>query len=67
MVDEARGNGCTSEVAFVRKRFSCSERIWENFRELWLWSWLLHWGLYLYLAGYSVGGGRGFATRRREL
>ena len=22
----------------------------KNFRELWLWSWLLHWGLYLYIA-----------------
>ncbi len=24
--------------------------VWDGFRGLWLWSWLLHWGLYLYVA-----------------
>ncbi len=38
-----------SEVAFVLKEVFLLRGVWENFRALWLWSWLLHWGLYLYL------------------
>ena len=38
-----------SEVAFVLKEVFLLRSVWENFRALWLWSWLLHWGLYLYL------------------
>jgi nitrate reductase gamma subunit len=38
-----------SEVAFVLKEVLLLRGVWENFRSLWLWSWLLHWGLYLYL------------------
>jgi nitrate reductase gamma subunit len=38
-----------SEVAFVLKEVLFLRTVWENFRALWLWSWLLHWGLYLYL------------------
>ena len=37
------------EVAFVLKEVFLFRGIWENFRGLWLGSWLLHWGLYLYL------------------
>ena len=29
--------------------------VWENFRALWLWSWLLHWGLYLYVIATLLG------------
>ncbi|MGC2109472.1 MAG: hypothetical protein WA655_08135, partial [Candidatus Korobacteraceae bacterium] len=32
------------EVAFVLKEVILLRGIWENFRGLWLWSWLLHWG-----------------------
>src|SRR5271166_2126606 len=38
-----------SEAAFVLKEVFLLRGVWENFRALWLWSWLLHWGLYLYL------------------
>src|SRR5664279_4994784 len=38
-----------SEVAFVLKEVFLLRAVWENFRALWLWSWLLHWGVYLYL------------------
>lgn len=38
-----------SEVAFVLAEVFLLRGVWENFRALWLWSWLLHWGLYLYL------------------
>ncbi len=38
-----------SEAAFVLKEVFLLRSVWENFRALWLWSWLLHWGLYLYL------------------
>ena len=38
-----------SEVAFVMKEVLLLKGVWENFRALWLWSCLLHWGLYLYV------------------
>ena len=38
-----------SELAFVVKEVLLLRGVWENFRGLWLWSWLLHWGLYLYV------------------
>src|ERR1039458_2393221 len=38
-----------SEVAFVLEEVLFLRSVWENFRALWLWSWLLHWGVYLYL------------------
>ena len=38
-----------SETAFVVKEVLLLRGVWENFRALWLWSWLLHWGLYLYV------------------
>ena len=41
--------GHTGEVAFMAKEVLLLRSVWENFRGLWLWSWLLHWGLYLYL------------------
>jgi nitrate reductase gamma subunit len=39
----------TSEVAFVLKEVFLLRGVWESFRGLWVWSWLLHWGLYLYV------------------
>ncbi len=39
----------SSEMAFVVKEVLLLKGVWENFRALWLWSWLLHWGLYLYV------------------
>jgi nitrate reductase gamma subunit len=38
-----------SEMAFVVKEVLLLRGVRENFRVLWLWSWLLHWGLYLYV------------------
>jgi nitrate reductase gamma subunit len=38
-----------SEVAFVLKEVLLLRGVWENFRALWPWAWLLHWGLYLYV------------------
>jgi nitrate reductase gamma subunit len=44
-----------SEVAFVVKEVLLLRGVWENFRALWLWSWLLHWGLYLYVIATLLG------------
>ncbi len=41
--------GHRGELAFMAREVLLLRSVWENFRELWLWSWLLHWGLYLYL------------------
>ena len=41
--------GRTGELAFMAKEILLLRSVWENFRGLWLWSWLLHWGLYFYL------------------
>ena len=41
--------GHAAELAFMGKEVFLLRSVWENFRGLWLWSWLLHWGLYLYL------------------
>jgi nitrate reductase gamma subunit len=58
--------GHKGELAFMAKEVLLLRSVWENFRGLWLWSWLLHWGLYLYLlvsalafgeAVLPVGGG----------
>jgi nitrate reductase gamma subunit len=40
--------GRSGELAFMAKEVFLLRSVWENFRGLWLWSWLLHWGLYLY-------------------
>jgi nitrate reductase gamma subunit len=44
-----RASSHKSEAVFVLKEVFLLRGVWENFRGLWLWSWLLHWGLYLYL------------------
>ena len=44
-----------SEVAFIVKEVLLLRGVWENFRALWLWSWLLHWGLYLYVIATLLG------------
>ncbi len=38
-----------NEPLFVVKEVLLLKSVYENFHELWLWSWLLHWGLYLYI------------------
>ena len=40
----------TGELAFMAQEVLLLHSVRKNFRELWLWSWLLHWGLYLYIA-----------------
>lgn len=37
------------EVAFIAKEVLLLQSVRNNFHDLWLWSWLLHWGLYLYI------------------
>src|ERR1035441_3090856 len=44
-----------SEVAFIVKEVLLLRGVWGNFRALWLWSWLLHWGLYLYVIATLLG------------
>ena len=46
---KTRGTSHKDEVAFILTEVFLLRGVWENFRALWLWSWLLHWGLYLYL------------------
>ena len=41
--------GHMDEAVFMAKEIFLLRSVWENFRALWLWSWLLHWGLYLYV------------------
>lgn len=43
------GTGGWSEVVFVLKEILFLQGVYESFRGLWVWSWLLHWGLYLYV------------------
>jgi nitrate reductase gamma subunit len=49
--------GHRAEVAFMAKEVLLLRSVWENFRGLWLWSWLLHWGLYLYVLAtlFAIG------------
>lgn len=37
-----------SQLSFALREVLLLKSVRQNFRELWLWSWLLHWGLYLY-------------------
>jgi len=38
------------QLCFALREVLLLKSVRESFRELWLWSWLLHWGLYLYTA-----------------
>jgi len=49
-----------SEMAFVLKEVLLLRGVWENFRALWPWSWLLHWGLYLYVLATLLAAGELF-------
>lgn len=44
-----------NEPLFVIKEVLLLKSVYENFHQLWLWSWLLHWGLYLYIATTALG------------
>jgi nitrate reductase gamma subunit len=46
---KSHDTGRAGELAFMAKEILLLRSVWENFRGLWLWSWLLHWGLYFYL------------------
>ncbi len=41
--------GHFGEVTFMLKEVLLLRGVWENFRALWPWSLLLHWGLYFYV------------------
>ena len=43
------------ELAFMAREVLFLKSVREGFRGLWLWSWLLHWGLYLYAAATVLG------------
>jgi nitrate reductase gamma subunit len=46
--------GLSSEMAFMLKEVLFLRGVFESFRALWLWSLLLHWGLYLYMASAAT-------------
>ena len=43
-----RDTGHKSEATFVLPEVFLLRGVWENFRALWLWSWLLHWAVPIY-------------------
>ena len=46
-----------SELKFVAKEVLLLGAVRDNFRTLWVWSLLLHWGLYLCVAALAIGLG----------
>ena len=48
------GTGLGGEVTFMLKEVFFLREAFENHRALWLWSLLLHWGLYLYMASAAT-------------
>lgn len=46
--------GHGGELAFMLKEVLFLRGVFENFRALWIWSLLLHWGLYLYMASAAM-------------
>jgi nitrate reductase gamma subunit len=51
---EPIGAGLGGEVAFMLKEVFFLRGVFENFRALWVWSLLLHWGLYLYIVSTAA-------------
>ena len=51
------GTSHRSELAFVLKEVLFLRSVYDSFRGLWVWSLLLHWGLYLYVVATVVGIG----------
>jgi len=43
------------ELAFTAQEVLFLKSVRDGFRGLWLWSWLLHWGLYLYVVATVLG------------
>jgi nitrate reductase gamma subunit len=43
------------ELAFMAREVLLLKSVRDSFRGLWLWSWLLHWGLYLYVSATVLG------------
>jgi len=46
--------GLSGEMAFMLKEVIFLRGVFENFRGLWVWSLLLHWGLYFYLVSAAT-------------
>lgn len=46
--------GRRGELAFMLKEVLFLRGVFGNFRALWIWSLLLHWGLYLYMASTAM-------------
>ena len=45
------------QIAFMLKEVFLLRGVYLNFRPLWVWSALLHWGLYLYIASTTIAVG----------
>ena len=50
-----RSGGHQGELMFMAKEVLFLRSVWDGFRALWLWSWLLHCGLYLYVGSAILG------------
>src|SRR5208337_2054424 len=46
--------GRRGELIFMLKEIFSLRGVYENFRDLWIWSLLLHWGLLLYVVSTAV-------------
>jgi nitrate reductase gamma subunit len=44
------------ELVYIAKEVLLLKSVRQSFPSLWVWSWLLHWGLYLYISGSVLLG-----------
>lgn len=51
---KSKDTGHRGELVFMLKEVLLLRGVFENFRALWVWSLLLHWGLYLYMASTAT-------------
>ena len=49
----------SGELVYVVKEVLLLKSVRQGFPSLWVWSWLLHWGLYLYISGSVLLGASG--------
>jgi nitrate reductase gamma subunit len=47
-------SGRGGELVFMLKEVLLLRGVWENFRSLWPWSFLLHWGMYAYIVATAL-------------
>ncbi len=51
---KSMNTGRRGELSFLLREVFSLRGVFENFRALWVWSLLLHWGLYLYMASTTM-------------